>query len=151
MRHTPCGYCPPYPRRSGLPSPPEKVSAKQTDEGLGAVPMYPCNLRSPAAPVGADDPVRPLLPVSSARKGTVSSCQEKKAGKVPTAVLKFSRKISAFIRPSLPYLPSERASRSAHRLSAELRRKIVQQSTARHHQDRVRRSVRGNSLHSVSG
>ena len=59
MRHTPCGYCPPYPRRSGLPSPPGKVSAKQTDAGLGAVAMHRCNRRSSAAPVVADNPVLP--------------------------------------------------------------------------------------------
>ena len=50
MRHTPCGYCPPYPRRSGLPSPPGKVSAKQTDAGRGAVAMHRCNLRFSVAP-----------------------------------------------------------------------------------------------------
>ena len=71
MRHTPCGYCPPDPRRSGLPSPPGKVSAKQTDEGLGAVAMHRYNLRSSTAPVGADDSVRPLLPVSSAPEETL--------------------------------------------------------------------------------
>ena len=36
---------------------------------------------------------------------------------MPTVVLKFSQKISAFSRPSHPSLPPERSLRSAHRLS----------------------------------
>ncbi len=51
------------------------------------------------------------------KKRTVSSCQEKKEGKVPTVVQNFSQKISAFLRPSHPSLPPERSLRSAHRLS----------------------------------
>ena len=87
---TPSQSFSPSSRRSGLPSPPGTVSAKQTDEGLGAVAMHRRNLRSPAAPVGADDfaqplatkelygcgiplagTVRPLLPVSSAPEETL--------------------------------------------------------------------------------
>ena len=61
----------PVHRRSGLPTPPGKVSAKQTDEGRKAVAVHHCNLRPSTAPVGADDSVRPLLPRSSAPKGTL--------------------------------------------------------------------------------
>ena len=61
----------PIHRRSGLPTPPGKVSAKQTDEGRKAVAVHHCNLRPSTAPVGADDSVRPLLPRSSAPKGTL--------------------------------------------------------------------------------
>ena len=61
----------PVHRRSGLPTPPGKVSAKQTDEGREAVAVHHCNLRPSTAPVGADDSVRPLLPRSSAPKGTL--------------------------------------------------------------------------------
>ena len=80
----------PIHRRSGLPTPPGKVSAKQTDEGREAVAVHRCNRISSAAPVGADDfaqplatkelygcgiplagTVRPLLPVSSAPKETL--------------------------------------------------------------------------------
>ena len=61
----------PVHRRSGLPTPPGKVSAKQTDEGREAVAVHHCNLRPSTAPAGADDSVRPLLPRSSAPKGTL--------------------------------------------------------------------------------
>ena len=76
----------PVHRRSGLPTPPGKVSAKQTDEGREAVAVHHCNLRPSTAPVGADDPVRPLLPRSSAPKGTLFEpilfffCQKEKNG-----------------------------------------------------------------------
>ena len=112
----------PNPRRSGLPSPPGKVSAKQTDEGQGAVAMHRYNLRSSTAPVGADDPVRPLLPVSSAPKGTLFEpilfflCQKEKNGfnlprkerghnanRCPRI---FSKKLS--LQPSVSSIPTTR-------------------------------------------
>ena len=69
--------------------------------------------------------LNPFFSFSARKKRTVSTCQEKKEGTVPTVVQKFSQKISAFIRPLRQTLPPERSLRSAHRLSAELRRKIA--------------------------
>ena len=57
---TPSQSFSPSSRRSGLPSPPGTVSAKQTDEGLGAVATHRYNLQSSPAPVGADDFAQPL-------------------------------------------------------------------------------------------
>ena len=61
--------------------------------------------------------LNPFFSFSARKKRTVSICQEKKEGIVPTVVQKFSQKISAFSRPSHPSLPPERSLRSAHRLS----------------------------------
>ena len=58
-----------------------------------------------------------------------------------TVVPDLTQKILAISRPLHPSLPPERSLRSAHRLSAELRRKIGRQFHVRHHQDSVRRVV----------
>ena len=57
--------------------------------------------------------LNPFFSFSARKKRTVSNCQEKTEGTVPTVVLKFSQNISIFSRPSRRSLPSERASRSA--------------------------------------
>ena len=57
--------------------------------------------------------LNPFFSFSARKKRTVSICQEKKEGTVPTVVPEFSQKISASLRPFHPSLLSERASRSA--------------------------------------
>ena len=57
--------------------------------------------------------LNPFFSFSARKKRTVSSCQEKKEGIVPTVVPEFSQKIPAFLCPFHPSLLSERASRSA--------------------------------------
>ena len=61
--------------------------------------------------------LNPFFSFSARKKRTVSICQEKKEGTVPTVVLNLTQKSLAFICPLRQTLPPERSLRSARRLS----------------------------------